>query len=195
MPVQDLLPELGVLPLRAIVFQSLLLLVSIALEAAILRQRLRIGYHISMQYAATINLMATSLGWFAFLLIESLLPQSIKMQVMSYILFNRFYENFWQNKMLVLVILLGIVAFFLTFWIKLKGLEWLLACLGRNPVVGADKTAPLSRKDRYALAREGSTSGQQINSARTLAILEANAASFGAILGLLLLRHALGATL
>jgi hypothetical protein len=195
MPVQDLLPELGILPLRAIVFQSLLLLVAIALEAAILRQRLRLGYHISMQYAATINLMATSLGWFAFLLIEALLPRPIKMQVMSYILFNRFYEDFWQNKMPVLAVLLGIVAFFLTFLIKLKGLEWLLACLGRKPVTVVSEPTPLSRKDRYALAREGAMSGQRVDSKCTLAILEANAVSFGAISVLLLLRHALGATL
>ena len=49
-------------------------MVAIALEATILRQRLRVGYQTSMQYAATLNLLATSLGWLAFLTLESLLP-------------------------------------------------------------------------------------------------------------------------
>jgi hypothetical protein len=194
MPIQDLLSDLGLLPLRAIVFQSLLLLVAIALEAAILRQRLQVGYRISMQYAATINLLATSLGWFAFLLIESWLPQTIKMQIISYVLFDHFYENFWQNKMPALVVLLGIIAFFMTFTVKLKGLEWLLAILGRNPVAIVDEPTQMSRQERYALARGRLKSSQRVNSTRTLAVLEANAVSFSAILLVLLLRYALGGT-
>ncbi len=126
MPITDLLADFGVLPLRAIAFQSLLLMVAIALEALVLRQRLRLGYQTSMQYAATLNLLATSLGWLLFLTLDSLLPPDLHTQIISYVLFNRFYVNYWVDKIPVLVVMAGIIAFFATFWIKLQGLNLLL---------------------------------------------------------------------
>ena len=105
MPITNLLSELGIMPLRAIVFQSLLLMVAIVLEAMVLRQQLRLGYRPSMQYAATLNLLATSLGWMAFLAIEAMLPLSLRSQIISYVLFNRFYANSWREMLPVAVVL------------------------------------------------------------------------------------------
>ena len=45
-----------VLPLRAIAFQILCLLIAIAIEAYVLRQTLRLGYKTSVRYAASMNL-------------------------------------------------------------------------------------------------------------------------------------------
>lgn len=186
--IRDFLEELGVLPLRAIAFQSLLLLVAIVLEALILRQRLRIGYRPSMQYAATLNLLATSLGWLTFLGFEPLLPEPLRTQIMSYVLFNRFYLNDWVENLPIALVFVGIAAFFATLWIKMKGLEWLLKVLGVMPIDEPDTEKSLTRKERYDLARRG-RQGKGGTSIRTLAVLEANALSFTAILLLLLLRN------
>jgi hypothetical protein len=192
MPISNLLSELGMMPLRAIAFQSMLLMVAIVLEAMVLRQQLRLGYRTSMQYAATINLLATSLGWVAFLLIEALLPLPLRSQVISYVLFNRFYTNDWRNVLPVMVVMVAIAAFFITYWIKLLGLDWLLKLLGRAPVETTAEAIEDNRHQRYAQARSGQVDGHRGNSPRALAVLQANAISFTAIL-ILLLAHQTGA--
>lgn len=193
MPITDLLADFGVLPLRAVAFQTLLLLVAIALEAAVLRQRLRLGYQTSMQYAATLNLLATSLGWLIFLALESLMPADLQAQVISYVLFNHFYRNFWGDTIPVLLVGAGIFCFFVTFWVKLLGLNLLLIVLGRTPIVPEGDQGPESRLERYTLARQGQYGNQRGgNSPHTLAVLEANGLSFSAILILLLLQRAAG---
>lgn len=111
MPIKDLLEELGVLPLRAIAFQSMLLLVAIALEGIVLRQRMRLGYRHGIQFAATLNLLAVSLGWLTFLGIEPLLPEPVRTQIMSYVLFNHFYYNQLAYNLPLLIIGAGIAVF------------------------------------------------------------------------------------
>lgn len=194
MPITDLLADFGVLPLRAIAFQSLLLLVAIALEAAVLRQRLRLGYQTSMQYAATLNLLATSLGWLMFLTFESFLPADLRTQIISYVLFNRFYGNFWGDKIPVLVVIAGMISFFVTFWVKLQGLNLLLKVLEQEPVAAENKPPKAeNRLDRYTMARQRQYGDQPTGtSPQTLAVLEANAVSFSAILVLLLLQQSAG---
>jgi len=196
MPITDLLSDFGVLPLRAIAFQSLLLMIAIALEAVVLRQRLKVGYQVSMQYAATLNLLATSLGWLLFLTVESMLPAALRTQIISYVLFNRFYGNFWGDKIPVLVIIAGIMCFFATFWVKLQGLNALLILLGRGSINPSHKDTAETRQERYALARGGQYNNQESGySPYTLAVLEANALSFTAILILLLLQQMAGVRL
>ena len=194
MPITNLLSELGILPLRAIAFQTLLLLVAIVLEAMVLRQQLRLGYRTSMQYAATLNLLATSLGWVAFLAIEAVLPLSLRSQVISYVLFNRFYLNGWREVLPVVVVVTAIAAFFVTYWIKLQGLTWLQRLLGQQPIDIDPKPVAINRRQLYERARRGRglDEAQRGDSPRALAVLQANAASFTAILVLILLINQVG---
>jgi hypothetical protein len=192
MPLNDLLSELGIMPLRAIAFQSLLLMVAIVLEAMVLRQQLRLGYRTSMQYAATLNLLATSLGWVAFLAIEAVLPLALRSQIISYVLFNRFYANSWLDALPVVVVVVAIAAFFITYWIKLQGLLWLLQLLGQKPVDTTPEAIEDNRRQRYERARRAQVEEQRGNSPRALAVLQANALSFTAILVLLLVVNQTG---
>jgi hypothetical protein len=197
MPITNLLSELGIMPLRAIVFQSLLLMVAIVLEAMVLRQQLRLGYRPSMQYAATLNLLATSLGWMAFLAIEAMLPLSLRSQIISYVLFNRFCSNSWREMLPVAVVLAAIAAFFATYWIKLQGLTWLLKLLGQAPAEAPPIPLEKDRSQIYDRARRGQIAalpgmGPQGPSPRALAVLQANAASFTAILVVLLVVNQVG---
>lgn len=184
MPIQQLLADLGVLPLRAIVFQILFLLVAIALEAAVLRQRLRLGYQPSIMYAATLNLLAVCVGWLIFFIVEPLAPPELRSQIVSYVLFDRFYVSDWSGNVRLAIVLAGLVSFFGTLLLKLQGLKWLMKMLG-IPVV-KEKPVQLSRSERYQIARQGRI---RIGSASstTIAVLQANALSFSVILALILL--------
>ncbi|MGB3312665.1 MAG: filament integrity protein FraC [Nodosilinea sp.] len=192
MPFNDLLSELGIMPLRAIALQSLLLMVAIVLEAMVLRKQLCLGYRTSMQYAATINLLATSLGWVAFLALEAVLPLALRSQIISYVLFNRFYSNSWLDVLPVVVVVVAIAAFFITYWIKLQGLIWLLQLLGYKPIDTTPEAIEDNRLQRYKRARRVQVENQRSISPRSLAVLQANAISFTAILLLLLLVNQAG---
>lgn len=192
MPINNLLSELGIMPLRAIAFQSMLLMVAIVLEAMVLRQQLRLGYRTSMHYSATINLLATSLGWIAFFAIEAVLPLALRSQIISYVLFNRFYPNNWQDILPVVVVVVAIVAFFVTYWIKLQGLMFLLQLLGEISVDTTPEAIEDNRSQRYERARRAQIEGQRGHSPRALAVLEANAVSFTAILLVLVLVNQTG---
>ncbi|MBF2035859.1 MAG: hypothetical protein IGR92_10345 [Leptolyngbyaceae cyanobacterium T60_A2020_046] len=185
MPFDLFIEEASVIPLRALLFQSLLLLVAIMLEAMVLRQRMRWGFQPSIKYAATLNLMAVVIGWIVFLGIEPLFPPDLRTQVISYILFGHFYRNPWSGSLGTLIIGSGLVVFFVTFWIKAKGLEVLTWMMG-NPLVSATKVPP-SQRIRYGPKRSSAAATPP----HTLAVLHANAWSFSAILVLLLLRHGL----
>lgn len=173
-------------PLRAIVFQCLFLLVAVALEAAVLRQRLTLGYKISVQYAASINLMTTSLGWLLFLSVESLIPISLRAQVVSYVFFDRFFANDWIDSIGIWLIVVGFFAFFATFTLKFKLLELLLLILERQPQTTQPEN--LSRHERYQQARGAASRSESNRNSLFQAVLQANGLSFSAILLLLLLR-------
>ena len=189
MPFSFVIDAAAVVPLRGIIFQCLLLLVAIALEAAVLRQVLRLGFQPSVQYAATINLLAVVLGWFLFLGIEPLLPIAARTQLISYILFGNFYLSSLtdSNGLGVIIVLLGLVIFFLTFWTKAIALEWLTFALG-NPIVKRE-TQQTVHRFRHRRTTESMTSPHM------LAVLQANAVSFSAVLILLLLRFWLSQSL
>lgn len=180
----DVLADLGLIPIKAVVFQSMLLLVAIALEAMVLRQHLRLGYQTSVQYAATINLLTTSLGWIAFLSLEAVLPTALRQQIMSYVLFSRFFDNPWLDALPVMMVVAAIVVFFATYWVKLHGLSALVALLGKAPVLEAPALS--DRLGRSRSSRRGAPSAAQSRTATySLAVLQANALSFTAIVVLL----------
>lgn len=186
MPFSFLLDGAAVLPLRAIVFQCLLLVVAIALEAIVLRERLLLEFQPSIRYATSLNLLATVLGWIAFLGIEPALPATVRTQIISYVLFGHFYTNSLAGRDAAIVAT-GLVAFFLTFWIKAKALEWLTWLLA-VPIVKPVEVDSNPNRIRYGRSRPS----EQTASPHLLAVLQANALSFTAILLLLLLRHVIG---
>ncbi|MEM8505537.1 MAG: filament integrity protein FraC [Cyanobacteria bacterium P01_D01_bin.1] len=176
-----------ILPLRTILFQILFLMVAIVIEAGILRQRLRLGFQTSVQYALVTNLASVVAGWIAFLVIEPLASASIRQQIVSFILFDNLLINGWNTETGAILFLCAIVVFFLAFFIKAKGLEFFLRADDVWKFLAERSDRPLSRDGRYAKARGGSLVDSSIPSF-TDTVIQANAASFSVILLLLLLR-------
>ena len=108
------------LPLRAIVFQLLFLLVTISLESFVIEKHLDVPRKTSVDYAASINLIATVSGWLIFFYFEPHLPPVPQTVLMKFILFNE-----WSESTLILLFAFGFFTFFITLIIKIAGFELL----------------------------------------------------------------------
>lgn len=204
----------SVLPLRAIVYQSLFLLIAIAIEAWVLYRLLRTDPRQSIQYAASINLLCTIVGWLAFFLFFSLvsaLPSDattrFETNLIDFIFFDR-----WSSETATSLIFISFIMFFASFGIKqagLNGLKWLLQTDAKKEdkkqveeVSEEEIEAPT--EPRAARQRSAIRVSQRDSSRREFqttlkpqarAILFANAWSFSAILGILILRFVFQSTL
>ncbi len=176
-----------ILPLRTILFQILFLIVATVIEAGILRQRLRLGFQTSVQYAFVINLATVVAGWIIFLVIEPLVSAAINQQIIGYILFDNLLISGWNTETGAVLFLCAIVVFFLAFFIKAKGLELFLKADDVWKFLAERGDQSGSRDGRYARARGVSSTEDSVPNF-TDTVIQANAASFSVVLLLLLLR-------
>jgi hypothetical protein len=166
-----------VLPLRAIAFQLLFLFLAIAIEAAVLNQRLNLGRKISMQYSATVNLLSTVVGWMLFFAVEPWLPSAARQLLVEYIFFG-------IRSLPTTLILIGFAAFVLTFALKLQGIEFLEMLLEKSKAPVAPPPERLKFQGRKR--KQEITFDEGPN--RPMAVLWANAFSFVAITVILIVR-------
>ncbi len=177
----DFLPS--VVPLRAIAFQVVFLLMAIAIEGAVLHKRLNIPPKQSVQIAASTNLLTTVMGWlvtFFLLGTAAVLPTplftELKMALMNFIFFDQ-----WSDGAAELLILICFITFFVSLgvkWAGLVGLDWLMKNklpAAPEAIVETGVFISPQRKPRQFRPRLNTT-------------LVANAASYSAILIALLLR-------
>ena len=181
-----------VLPLQTYLFQALFLLVAIALEARVLQRRLYLTRRTSVEYATSINLLTTVIGWLAFFLVQNLLPQPIKDQIISYVFFDRFLSPQPESFQLMLIST-GIVMFFSAFLIKLKGLQLLEAVLENAPQLQTSRESRphglfRNRRRRRRLSERLDEAVSNSDPDRATAVLLANAYSHSAIVLILVLR-------
>ncbi|MFB2938645.1 filament integrity protein FraC [Aerosakkonemataceae cyanobacterium BLCC-F154] len=151
-----------VLPLRAVVFQTLLLLISIAIESVVLQRLLNISRKTATAYSAILNLLSTFIGWLCFFVIEALTPGFLQTQLIRYIFFDRFVSpnnfSFLQNSFYFLGIRIFIMALDLT--VELIGLDFLLNFLVEQDaeikhLVSSKETEETeNKKSRYQKDRE-----------------------------------------
>lgn len=200
-----------VLPLRAVAFQTVFLLMAIAIEAAVLYRFLNtdskqtIDPKQSIQYATTINLLSTVVGWLAFFLFFGLayaLPSEwsarLKANLINFIFFDQ-----WSSETATSLVLICFAMFFITFAVKqagLNGLRWLLSAgipkkedaNKPEPVIELpDMPPPPPRTSAIRVLRHEPTSATTTSSSmnpQSRAVLIANAWSFSAILAILMLR-------
>jgi hypothetical protein len=166
-----------VLPLRAIAFQLLFMFMAIAIEAAVLNQRLNLGRKVSMQYSATVNLLSTVVGWMVLFTIEPWLPREARELLIEYVFFG-------IRSIPSTVIMAGFTMFVMTFALKLQGIELLETILEKStkPVVEEVERGKFRGRKRQ------SDRMFENEPNRPLAVLWANAFSFMAIVTILAIR-------
>jgi hypothetical protein len=184
------MPDL-IFPLRAIAIQGLCLLVAIAIEALVLQKRLDLTPRGSVQYATTLNLFSTVIGWMSFFVIQPLLPQPLQMQALSYIFFGHFFtatvgSGIPPSSLTTMAIVLAFATFSLTFVFEKILLSTLINLLATTAatVAGDSNDVNAYRQLRYQLSWTAQL--------RSSALLTANACSYGAILVLLLILRSPG---
>lgn len=161
-----------ILPLRAIFFQILLTLVAIAIESLLLHKRLKLSRKTSLEYAISLNLLTLVAGWYLFFVFFDTLPSGMQSSLIEFILFNKY-----SNETTIFLFVAGILTFFITLAIKLKG--WQVLEYLRNEVIFED---PQEANDQFIK----STNFFNPASVRVMAILQGHAYSHVAILGLVL---------
>jgi len=107
--------NLTILPLRAIISESLILLVVIAIESWFFQLRLNFIPKVSVEYATVMNLMSTCVGWVFFFYGVSLLPRMWEKQMVAYILFGKI------GTIYPLFMLFIFVGFLISLIVKLVG--------------------------------------------------------------------------
>ncbi|MCP6763231.1 MAG: filament integrity protein fraC [Fischerella sp. CENA71] len=106
-----LLPK--VVPLGAILFSFLFLLISIPLEAYILNSVLKFDKKTSSFYAICMNLFSNVVGWIIFFWIEPFIPVRLRTGLMNLIFFDQILPGMINS-----MILTAFIVFFGTFVVK-----------------------------------------------------------------------------
>ena len=165
----------SIFPLKTFLLQTLLLLVTIAIESWVLRNRLNLPRKLSIIYAAIVNLLSVVISWLAFFAVEpEFLPPPVKNQLIHYILIGKLSSSasqvfeFWA-------IVIGFAIFFITLEVKVQAL-YLLQLTGTIPSRIVQQGRVIQRHKRMVIRRE-----------QTLAILAAHGLSHSAILVILVI--------
>lgn len=171
----------SVLPLRAIAFQILFLLVAIAIEGGVLQRNMAIPPRQAVQYATILNLLVAGVGWFVFFAAETIMPARVEYDLMAFILFNR-----WSPSAALWGIVTGFLTFFGSFLLKVFSINKLLPIVLLNQV--PQETSNRSSQGRPRLGKRTVAVSESNFSKQASYVLEANALSYSAILFLLFVR-------
>lgn len=176
----------GVLPLRAIAFQILFLLIAISLEALILYRRLNFDHQTSVRYATSINLFSTFIGWLIFFNVQAVLPEEWRVQLISFFFFERFFPNPWSPSVAPVLTLLALGTFLGVVFVEVQGLNLLETMMEtRSPDADTSIIRPRERLRFQRLDEKGLLFQK---SDRAYTVLVANSLSFTAVLIVLLIR-------
>ncbi|MBE9226800.1 hypothetical protein IQ264_15335 [Phormidium sp. LEGE 05292] len=169
-----------VLPLRAVVFQSLLLLISIAIESVVLQRILNISRKTATEYSAILNLLSTFICWLCFFLIQSIPLKTLQIQLIRYVFYARFISpnlfSDFQNGFYFLLARICIILIALI--IELIGLDFLLNFIAaqeleiKHLISSKEPEATENKKSRFQKYRES-----QLNKIKFKATFWANFSS------------------
>ena len=151
-----------VLPLRAVMFQSLLLLISIAIESVVLQRILNISRKTATEYSAILNLLSTFVSWLCFFIIQSIPLKFLQRQLIRYVfyalfvsldLFSDFQNGFYFLLTRICIILVALI-------VELIGLDFLLNFIAaqeqeiQHLISSKETEATENKKSRFQKYRE-----------------------------------------
>ncbi|MEO1143725.1 MAG: filament integrity protein FraC [Pseudomonadota bacterium] len=133
---------LYVLPLKVITTQALFLVVAIAIESYMIQRLMQYPPRKCIEYAASINLLSTVIGWLVFFSSPFFLPSILKLQIINYVVFGS-----WNATLLTWLIPLGFLTFFGTIGVEYLGFILLERFLSEKPFF--DEAATLSGRRNF----------------------------------------------
>ncbi|MGB3692349.1 MAG: filament integrity protein FraC [Spirulinaceae cyanobacterium] len=119
-----------IFPLPTILLQILLLLVTIAIEALLLHNRLLMSRKTSVEYSISLNLFSTAFCWMIFLYTQAALTPRTQIKLINYVFFNRsLIEQTAYEEINQILLIIGVVSFFVICLIEYKLVDILQAIL------------------------------------------------------------------
>ena len=176
MPEELSLPR--ILPIGAMLFETLFLLVAISIEGYVLHRWLKFDKKTSIFYALAINVFSSVFGWNIFFLVEPRLDVKLKSELISYIFFNNFKNPGTQSTIIFLASLIFLGTFLIKF-LLLKVLIITLSEIGEKEKIETSQQQKSYRIEKMQL--------QNTNLITTTLI--ANSMSYTAITLILLIRN------
>ncbi|TVQ64805.1 MAG: hypothetical protein EA366_00650 [Spirulina sp. DLM2.Bin59] len=170
----------GVIPIPIIIFQTLALLFSIAIEAYIFSRQLLLTHRECVQYSAAINLLSAIAVWLFGFTMQAFLPPKFKLQLISYIFLGRFYNIENETLFNFVIVLLLLFLFFLVCFVEFKGLDFLEIIFSEWPELNTPEERQEFRQRLVAAVT-------YTDPEKVTAIFWANAASNSAILLVILI--------
>ncbi len=116
----------SIVPIGAVLFDFLFVLIAIPIEAYVLNTRLLFDKKTSIFYAISINLFSSVIGWIVFFMVEPILPVPIKSELINYVFFNNLKSS---SSTQAVIIVTAFIIFFATFLAKFFILRLLLFVL------------------------------------------------------------------
>jgi hypothetical protein len=168
-----------ILPIGAIVFEILFLLVAIPIEGYILHKNLKFDKKTSIFYSIGINVFSSVIGWNMFFMVEPILPVLLKSEIISYVFFN----NFKNPRTLNYIIMLSFLVFLGTFLVKFLLMKLLILLL--NELGKSEDISQTSQRQKLFRIEKMKIQ----NSNLVTSILIANSFSYSAITIILVIRN------
>ena len=117
-----------ILPIGAIFFEILFLLIAIPLEAYILNRWLKFDKRTSIFYAIALNVFSSVIGWIVFFIVEPILSIAIKKELINYVFFNKLQDP----SIGTIIVLLSFTIFIATFLVKFLLMKTLIIFMGEG---------------------------------------------------------------
>ncbi|MEB3211214.1 MAG: hypothetical protein VKL39_07660 [Leptolyngbyaceae bacterium] len=172
---------LYVLPLKIIATQVLFLVMAIAIEATIIQKQMEFPPRKCVEFATSINLLSTIVGWLFFFSSPFLLPTALKIQIINYIALGQ-----WDPTIITWLIPVFFITFFGTIGIEWLGFVLLQRFLSDQPFFDTANLTSGRRLLFQAVAvrpRQSKAGVAQPDILQT--VISGNALSYGVILILL----------
>ncbi|MBS9390163.1 MAG: filament integrity protein fraC [Dolichospermum sp. WA123] len=167
-----------ILPIGAIFFEILFLLIAIPLEAYILNRWLKFDKRTSIFYAMALNVFSSVIGWIVFFTVEPILSIAIKKELINYVFFNKLQDP----SIGTIIVLLSFTIFIATFLVKFLLMKILIIFMGE----GGKKTETeiISSQQRASYMNMAKLQNTNL----ITATLIANSLSYSAITFIILIR-------
>jgi hypothetical protein len=138
---------LYVLPLKVITTQVLFLVTAIAIEAFMIQRQMQYPPRKCIEYAASLNLLSTVVGWVVFFAAPFLLPRTIQFQIINYVAFRQL-----TPELLSWLVPIGFITFFGTIGVEYLGFLLLNNVLSEKPFFGLSSVMTERRNIFQAVA-------------------------------------------
>lgn len=173
------------LPIEIILFQLLALLVAIAVEATVFYDRFVLTRKQSLEYSIILNVFSAIATWVLFFILQKFLPEVLRIELISFVFLGKFFRGVDIISIPSVLMLLGVLNFFLICIVELSGSSILQQLASIEPIPKHETSLSLSTSGNEAKQKKGTAPLMVIlaldDPDKAITLLTANTLSNGSI--------------